>query len=220
MSRLPLVILLFALSTSLSSAQVRVACIGDSITFGHGLNPDQTYPALLQKLLGNEWIIKNFGAGGTTVLANGDKPYVKDAAYANAKAFQPDVAILALGTNDAKPRNWRFKQDFQANYKSMISDLSNLPSHPTILIGLPVPAYGINYDIDDRILNSQIVPLVRQLAKEAHLRLIDLYRPLQGHPEWFQDKIHPTAEGAKNIAMLVSVQLLKDKLTDTGNVRH
>jgi acyl-CoA thioesterase I len=219
MARLPIVLLLLAFTSSLSAGQVRVACIGDSITFGHGLKPEQTYPAHLQSILGNDWIIKNFGAGGTTVLVNGDKPYIRDAAYANAKAFQPDVAVLMLGTNDAKPRNWRFKQDFLANYAFMIKELSNLPSHPKIVIALPVPAYGINFDIDDRILNNQIVPLVRQLATQAHLRLIDLYSPLNGHPKWFQDKIHPNAEGAKAIATLVSAQLIKDSLSDGSAIR-
>ena len=101
--------LFFLLSIVLANAlpaQIKVACIGNSITFGHGLKKEETYPVQLQNLLGAEWKVENFGVSGRTLLSHGDFPYIKEKAFLNAKEFAPDVVIIKLGTNDAKPQNW------------------------------------------------------------------------------------------------------------------
>lgn len=48
----------------------RVACIGDSITFGAGTKNPRTdsYPAQLGRMLGNHFVVTNFGVSGTTML--------------------------------------------------------------------------------------------------------------------------------------------------------
>jgi len=192
-------------------AQIKVACIGNSITFGHGLKRDETYPFQLQNLLGNEWTVQNFGVSGRTLLSHGDFPYIKEKAFSDAKAFAPDVVIIKLGTNDAKPQNWKFKDEFVADYTAFIKEFEALPSHPKVFICYPVPAYGKNFNINDSIVNNQIVPLVKKVAKKNKTSLIDLYKPLSNHPEWFPDKIHPTKEGAGEIAKVISLTLLNSK---------
>ncbi len=49
-------------------AQIKVACVGDSITAGYGLaNPGtQSYPAQLQTILGGGYTVENYGASGAT----------------------------------------------------------------------------------------------------------------------------------------------------------
>ena len=53
---------------------IRVACVGDSITFGSGIkNRDQnSYPAQLGAMLGEKYEVRNFGVGGATLLKNGE----------------------------------------------------------------------------------------------------------------------------------------------------
>ena len=51
MKKLLPIILLLILSYSLA-AQIKVACIGNSITYGHGLQRTETYPVQLQNILG------------------------------------------------------------------------------------------------------------------------------------------------------------------------
>src|ERR1019366_2422176 len=51
---------------------VRVACVGDSITFGYGLQ--QSYPATLGHWLGTNYDVRNFGVSATTLLHRGDFP--------------------------------------------------------------------------------------------------------------------------------------------------
>ena len=58
---------------------IKVACLGDSITLGVGLaKPDsESYPAQLQKMLGQEFEVRNFGFEGATVTHDGATPYTK-----------------------------------------------------------------------------------------------------------------------------------------------
>ena len=76
------------------------------------------------------------------------------------KNFDPDIAIIMLGTNDAKPQNWKFKDEFIADYAALIAELRSLPTHPLIMVCLPVPACGTNFNISQPVVNTQIVPLV------------------------------------------------------------
>jgi len=192
-------------------AQIKVACIGNSITFGHGLKREETYPAQLQLILGEGWSVGNFGVSGRTLLSKGDFPYIKEKAFADAKVFAPAVAIVKLGTNDAKPQNWKFKDEFIQDYTNLIKELEALPSHPLIIICKPVPAFGTNFRINDTIVNNEITKLVRTVSKRNKVMLVDLQRPFKDHAEWFADKIHPDARGAKELAVILSGKLLKKK---------
>src|SRR4051812_7771397 len=87
--------------------KIKVACVGDSITFGAGIKDrdKNSYPAQLQGLLGSGYEVKNFGVSGATLLKEGDKPYWKEKAFEAAKKFEPNIVIIKLGTNDSKPQN-------------------------------------------------------------------------------------------------------------------
>ena len=65
-----------------------------------------SYPAQLQNLLGDRFDVRNFGIGGATLIRTG-RPNAWQKLDA-VKAFQPNVVIIALGTNDtvAGKRNW------------------------------------------------------------------------------------------------------------------
>ena len=76
-------ILLIATICLNAQEKIRVACVGNSITYGSGIkNRDKdSYPAQLQALLGDEYEVVNFGRGGRTGLSNGDRPYIKEPEY-------------------------------------------------------------------------------------------------------------------------------------------
>src|SRR5688500_19400804 len=96
------------------AAQVKVACVGDSITEGSGLsNPAvESYPARLQRLLGTNYMVRNFGVSGRTLLRQGDLPYWREVAFTNSQNFGPDIVIIQLRTNESKPNNWRYGTNF------------------------------------------------------------------------------------------------------------
>ena len=76
----PLLVLMVGfLLTNQSDATepLKVACVGDSITFGAGIKERETqcYPVQLGQLLGDEFEVRNFGVNGATLLKQGDLPY-------------------------------------------------------------------------------------------------------------------------------------------------
>ncbi len=195
---------------------IRVACIGDSITFGSGIKvrDRDSYPAQLGRMLGEKWQVRNFGVSGATMLRNGDKPYWEQQAFGDALAYNPHVVIIKLGTNDTKPQNWKFKDDFVSDYADMIVHFKNLPAEPRIWICKPVPAYPERWGISDERIKNEVIPLVEEVGRTLHVPMIDLYEPLTGKPELFPDRIHPNAEGAYHIAGEVYAALTGRQITE------
>ena len=95
-------ITLLALSLIISSAvyadKIKVACIGNSVTYGY-LLPDReqnAYPFQLQKMLGEDYEVGNFGKSGATLLNKGHRPYMQQQEYKDAMAFGGDIAVIHL----------------------------------------------------------------------------------------------------------------------------
>ncbi len=191
-----------------SSAQTRVSCLGASVAAGYGVAPSEAYPSQLGLILGNGFNVSNFGESGSTLIERADFPYVERPNYPRALASSPNIVTIELGSNDSKPYNWAFKADFIADYSKLIDTFRSLPSHPVIYICLPVPAYSGNFDLSNEIISNEMIPLIRIVAAQKNVRLIDLNTPLQNHPDWYQsDGIHPNATGARRIAEVIATEL-------------
>jgi len=203
------------------SSPIKVACIGNSITYGSGIDdrPRDSYPSQLARMLGEKWEVRNFGVGGRTLLKKGDFPFWNEEAYTQAKAFLPDVVIIKLGTNDTKPQNWKYSGEFLADYRAMVKDLKKLSSHPRIYLCKPVPAYSNRWGINDSILVRGVIPKVEKLAKEENLPVIDLYTALSGKASLFPDQIHPNPEGAGLMAKAI-YKVLTDKSGDLVSAQY
>lgn len=190
---------------SVSQPPVRVACIGNSITYGAGIdNRDRdSYPAVLGQMLGAGYDVRNFGFSARQLIRTGDFPYMNEPMYREALAFAPDIVVIKLGTNDSKPQNWCNAADFKPALLKMLADLDTLSSHPRVYLCYPAKAYGNSWGINDSIIVHGIIPLIREVAEEKHLPVIDLHTATDGMPEHFPDKIHPDATGAIRIAETV-----------------
>jgi lysophospholipase L1-like esterase len=178
---------------------VRVACVGDSITQGSGTKGNP-YPKQLQALLGDKWQVSNFGVSGRTLLRKGDFPYWNEKAYQNALAFEPDVVIIKLGTNDTKPQNMKHEAEFLTDYRDLVKSFLELKSKPRVYLCRPVPVIGKgNFTITEENLQI-LISKMDTLAKEMNLEVIDMYAALNGKPELIPDKVHPNATGALEMA--------------------
>ena len=190
---------------------VRVACIGDSITDGYLIDLSDTngYPAQMQKMLGDGYWVKNFGVSARTLLNKGDFPFMKELAWEDALAFQPDVVVVKLGTNDSKPYNWVHKADFQKDLQQMIDALKALPSKPRIFLATPIPAFKPSWDISEEVISKEIIPMLEQAVKKNNLAgLIDLHTPFADQESLvFEDGIHPTQQGARKMAEIIAKQI-------------
>ena len=187
---------------------IKVACVGDSVTFGMGIeNREQNcYPAQLQKLLGEPYEVANFGYSGATMLKNGHKPYWDKEVFKNSQDFLPNIVIIHLGLNDQGNNNWpTHKDEFEGDYLEMIALYKNLPSKPTVIICRMTPTFSGHHWFEEGMRESfkEIQTKIEEIAVKAKVALIDLHEPLYRFPEYFPDNLHPTKEGAKIIAQKV-----------------
>ncbi len=190
--------------------KVKLACVGDSITQGAGTKGNP-YPKQLQELLGDKWEVGNFGVSGRTLMDKGDYPYSKEKKYQDALAMKPDVVIIMLGTNDTKPQNWKFKEDYLADYKKLVTSFQSLESKPRVFICRPVPVIGNgNFGITEAGIQEQI-PMIDQLAKELNVGIIDMHAAFKGKDSLIPDKVHPNAEGAAEMAKAAQAVLIGKK---------
>ncbi|MGC4030329.1 MAG: GDSL-type esterase/lipase family protein [Tepidisphaeraceae bacterium] len=186
---------------------VRVACIGDSITYGAGIaNREQnSYPAKLGGLLGDGFAVRNFGVNGTTALKVSDRPYVERPIYAKALAYKADVLVMAFGTNDTKPQNWKGADAFTADYKAILADFRKANPAVKVFVCLPVQCFlDGEWSIRDHVIRDEVIPAVKKIAAEEKATVIDLRSALNGKHDLFPDNIHPNAEGAAIMAKTVA----------------
>ena len=184
----------------------RVACLGDSITYGYGIEKRETnsYPAQLDAMLGDGWFVGNFGKNGATVLKKGHAPYWRTPQYKAALRFKPDIVVIKLGTNDSRPENiGRYKADFVSDYMALIRSFQELNSKPRVLICYSAPIYEEHKGMTDAVVKNEIIPLVAEVAKKTGVTVIDLYTELSNKKKQFPDGVHPNAEGAGIIAKAV-----------------
>jgi acyl-CoA thioesterase I len=196
-----------AIEPATSGHPVRVACLGDSITEGVGtLHPEaESYPAQLQKQLGPQWEVRNFGVGGRTMLRKAD-PYD----YRGALEYVPDVVIIALGTNDSKTPIWNAHQsEFTDDYMAMIKAFQSLPNHPKVWVCLPPPAFPGNWGITEEVIRDGVIPSIKKVAQVTGAKLVDLHTSLLESSALFPDTVHPNEGGAKRIAELVAAEILQ-----------
>src|ERR1039458_3240275 len=190
------------LALSAQAQVLKVDCIGDSITAGANVdNPAvNAYPIVLGRLLGTNYQASNFGVSGCTLLRNGDSPYWNQPAFQNATNYAPDIVTIMLGTNDSKPQNWVYSDQFAGDLSEMIDVFANLPSRPRVFVCLPVPAYSIVSGINPEI--------IKNVAKLKGVMTVNMYAPLSGRPDLFTDNIHPNNAGTALIAKTLHGALL------------
>ena len=181
---------------------IRIACIGNSIT--HGGMGNQAYPQQLDSLLGKAYDVRNFGIGGCTLLKKGDFSYWDGPALDEALESNPDIVIILLGTNDSKPQNWAFKDEFFSDYMELIGAFRNDGRDPIIFTAFPLPAFRLLTGIDNTIIRDEIIPMIDSVKTKAGTCLIDFYHPMFDKGRLFPDGVHPTAEGYALIARIAA----------------
>ena len=182
----------------------RVACIGDSITWGFTLlNPwRQSYPALLQEKLGPEYEVRNFGYNDAAVRFDADTPYVSKRVYQESLKWHPDIVLLMLGTNDTKTRNWD-PDVFRRDYRRIVESYQTLPSAPRIVLIAPIRIFHVLgkpiLGVHPETMEEGVRPAIREIAAGTGLEIVDL-RDLFVDSRYCRDGVHPQRLGARLLA--------------------
>lgn len=196
---------------------LRVACCGDSITFGSGIEQRETnsYPAVLQNLMGKKFEVRNFGNPGrcviqTSMRGSEKRGWIFMKEFKEALAFNPHIVIFNLGINDIM--DWAKEKDrFVADYLDLLDHFKKLETKPMIIIWSDLaPLYpGQAFYNSPHLVEMNAA--LKEVVTKAKVIGLDMYTPLSEKPELFPDHIHPNGEGAQIIAE-TTFQLLKQKL--------
>jgi sialate O-acetylesterase len=186
---------------SMSPQPVRVACVGNSVTYGVGVEgrDSMAYPAQLQKKLGNGYLVGNFGLSGASLLKKGFKPYYKSETYLAALRFDPQIVVIHLGLNDTDPRTWPdYRDEFVGDYLSLI-DTFRINGAKEIFIARLSPIFNGHkrFKAGTRDWYWQIQDAIEEVARVSGVTLIDFNTPLKNRPDLLPDNLHPTAAGAR-----------------------
>lgn len=194
--------------TLFAQKQVKVACVGNSITYGSGLADPKTqsYPSQLQQLLGEAYEVGNFGKPGATLLNKGHRPYMEQSEYKDALAFAGDIVVIHLGINDTDPRNWPHYRDyFVKDYLALIDSFRMVNSKCRVIIArlTPIADRHPRFESGTRDWHGEIQQTIETVADYAGVQLIDFHEPLYPYPFLLPDAVHPTKEGAGILAKTV-----------------
>lgn len=191
--------------------KMKVACIGDSITYGAGVQKNRdsdSYPVLLEKLLGDGCQVLNYGLSGRTLLNEGNQPYRKEILFEESLAAKPDVVLIMLGTNDSKPYNWN-AEAYRRELRDFVDVYQELPGDPKVYLMTCCAAFAIegmdevSFSIDASVIKNELNGIIKQVGEECGVPVIDIYQVTEGHPEYFADGVHPNAKGNQVIAQTV-----------------
>lgn len=179
----------------LAQEPLRLAALGDSLTQGYGLPPEQGLVPQLQDWLrkaGHDVIVINAGVSGDTTAGGLSR-------LDWTLADQPDAMIVALGGNDLLRGI-----DPQVSRDNLDAILSRLGSEdvPAMLVGLPAPGnFGPEYQRDFQAIYPDLA------QKHATALYPDLLAPItekhaagKGYDDLMQDdNLHPSAAGVRAI---------------------
>ena len=210
-----LMLLLVLPLLAVAQEKIKVACIGNSVTYGYGhKDPKATsYPTQLQQMLGDKYEVRNFGYSGATLLSKGHRPYINLDKYKAALEFAPDIAVIHLGLNDTDPRNWpNYRDEFYDDYINIIKALREANPEVDVYVCRMTPIFHWHrrFKSGTRDWYHQIQELIPHIAEYGQFEIIDLSRYLYHRPDLMPDALHPDAQGAGIIAKQVYSAITND----------
>ncbi len=208
-----------------AGAGVRVACVGDSITYGYGLanRESESYPAQLQKMLDvfgpGKYEVRNFGNSGRGIYldsmrGNEKRGFRYMAEHKAALAWKPDVVICNLGINDngeyiKEFTGGRTRGQFLGDYLALLGDYQK--ANPKVKFAIwtklsPLTEGQRFYRSPEPFLMQADL---EEVAKKMNAVGLDMQEPLREKMDeiFARDKIHPNAKGAKIIAEVTFAKL-------------
>jgi len=166
-----------------------ILAFGDSLTFGTGAQPRESYPAVLEKIIGRR-VINGGYPGETTDLALLRLPILLD-------QVKPALLLLCTGGNDQRLN--MSAQTATQNIRKMIH-LARERNVPVVLIAVP-----------DLRLSSSGPPMYQKIAKEFGIPIEkeSLFKIFTDHSPFRTDIHHPNAQGYRLMAEAIALLILK-----------
>ena len=159
---------------------------GDSLTYGTGARAEESYPAVLEQMIGRT-VVRAGVPGEVTAGGLNRLPGVLD-------EHRPRLVIVCLGGNDMLRKG--LPADIEANLREILK-LIKARGADAMLVGVPAPG-----------LITSAPKFYEKLAQEFHI-------PYEGQvvtsvlykPELKSDPIHPNAAGYRKMAEAIAGRL-------------
>jgi acyl-CoA thioesterase-1 len=190
-----LAVLVSAVAGRAAEPPRRIVILGDSITAGYNLEPEESYPALLQekiKAAGLGYEVINAGLSGDTTAGG-----LRRLDWVLGEGA-PDVLVIALGGNDGL-RGLPVAQVKENLSAIMDRTRAVNPAVKIMVAGMQMPgSMGRDYA-------ESFAAAFGEVARSKNAVLLPfLLEGVAGDPVMNQpDRIHPTAEGQRRIAETV-----------------
>lgn len=162
------------------SESALILAFGDSLTFGLGTTPDNSYPAVLSRLIDRR-IVRSGVSGEITASGLRRLPSV-------IGRYQPDLIILCHGGNDII--RGLSESTIEANLRAMIAQAQAIGAE-VVLVGVPRRSLFL----------SGSAPLYERIASELDLPYLEsTIADILSNDRLKSDPIHPNTAGYRKLA--------------------
>ncbi|MBQ1010286.1 hypothetical protein KBX53_04875 [Micromonospora sp. M51] len=192
-----------------ATGKITVAAIGDSNTYGAGVllkgRNRWSYPAQLAQMLGDRYQVLNYGLNRRTLQRNGDWPYAANRFAEASLGARADIVLIMLGTNDARGDNWNAKA-----YESELADFAarySADGTSTVYLLTPPVAFSNRRAVSERIVAEEVAPIVRRVAEQHSLPLIDIFDVTERGVTTHRDGIHLDAAASRLVAETIAATI-------------
>ena len=182
---------------------VNIACIGNGVTHGVGVENREknNFPQQLQYLLGSSYKVTNFGVVNAPVLSNGVNGYNKTAAFKKSQTGNPNIVFVELGLDEIKATDTAVISNFKITLEGIVQSYANLSTRPRIVLLLPLPIFLNDSSLlNNSVIKNKIIPKIQKIAFEKNLEVLDLFSMFIDKQDLFLDKIHPSSLGGTLIS--------------------
>lgn len=205
-----LLFILYFIPNGLLLAQdsIRIACVGDSITYGYGLiNRENSYPGMLDHKLTEDYRIVNFGVNSACGSSGFSDSYDRNGMIERIQDWDPDVILFMLGSNDSKEKYWVDRDYYISGCKGILESIKSKETR--VVIMLPIPSWYNIYGIRNNVVQDKIQPALLQYSKENNYQIIDFTEKLKHKPYLYIDNVHPNRWGYDIISDTI-VEFIED----------
>ena len=208
-------------SAPAGAAPIKVAVIGPQHVHSHQLTRDKEYPAMLQTLLGPNFMVGNFGDCCATILQGYPKqgethPYLESGEaykavggmnFKDSVKFMPDIVVIGpWGKHDTEIADQLYKgmldrTKLEADFDELVTTYQKLPTKPQVIVLTPIP---IPFGMPVGVTTGVLLPAIKAVAEKYKLPVVDVYPAFLNHKELFKDETHITNDtGLHTLADMV-----------------
>lgn len=186
---------------TLGQGAIKISAIGDSLTYGYGLEnrQEQAYPSILLNLLGTHYQLSNYGMSGRSLLSTSDYPYLKEKNAQESLRAEADIVIIMIGSNDSRAAYWN-KEQFIREYRNLVKAYLKLDSQPDVFLVSPPYVPTSRFGLNNEIVKNDLPEIIASIATELNVHFVNLYPITEGHMEYYSDGLHLTPLGNRVIA--------------------